>query len=296
MKTTLPLFKWLVIATSIFMLAFPVYPKEIVVAADKKQRYHVELLTHVLSYPDSPYDVVVSGRWLPKNRAFQELADDKLQVVAGSLRYERANHFTAVPFPLLKGLLGWRINLVNASNQDILKGIDTLASLQSLTAGSRDVWSDTKILEGNNLKVLKSESVNALYKMLEKNRYDYFPRSALRIEEDFQRNKQLAIAIDKHILLRYPHAYVYYVNNESTELAEDIEIGLKKAKEDGSLDRIFNKYYGDQVNKLARQSRTLIDLKNPEFPLPELLKDGSYWLTPSVLIDVANIAKKPKTK
>lgn len=280
---------------SALVLALPAGAKEVIVAADKKQRHHVELLTHVLSYSDVQYNIGVNGQWLPKNRAFQELAEGKLHVVAGSLKQERVERFNAVPFPLLKGLLGWRINLVNAANQDALQGVQSIADLRTLTAGSRYVWSDTEILKANNLRVLNSESANALYKMLEKNRFDYFPRSALRIEEDFEKNKQLSIVIDKHILLRYPHAYVYYVNNWP-QLAKDIEVGLKRAMKDGSLDQIFSKYYGKQVNKLTRQSRTFIELENPQFPLPALLAEDNYWLKPSALFDDANIAKKPKTK
>lgn len=290
------LIKQLIIVVSALVLALPASAKEIIVAADNKHRYHVELLIHVLNYSDIQYNIDVNGQRLPKNRAFQELASGKLHVVAGSLKHERTNRFKSVPFPLLKGLLGWRINLVNADNQDVLKGVQSIVELQRLAAGSRDVWSDTEILEANNLRVLKSDTTHALYKMLEKNRYDYFPRSALRVEEDFQKNKQLNIAIDKHILMRYPHAYVYYVDNNMPQLAKDIEVGLIRAMKDGSLEHIFSKYYGEQVNKLIRQSRTFIELKNPQFPLPALLEQESYWLKPSVLIDDANIAKKPKIK
>jgi len=279
------------------LLAFPVNAQQVIIAADDRNEHHVELLVHVLSYADTQYDIDISGHWLPKKRALQQLADGtKLQVVAGSLSGERAKNFYPIPIPLVKGLLGWRISLVNKNNQNILKDVKSLAQLSTLTGGGHHSWSDTKVLESNNLKVLKSDSVRGLFRMLDKSRFDYFPRSAIKINKDLKSNDNYDIAIDPYVLIKYPHAYVYFVNTEQAKLAKDIESGLLKAKADGSFDQIFDKHYGTQVTELLSQSRTVIELDNPSFPLPKILDNNDFWLLPTPLSDNANSATIPKTK
>jgi hypothetical protein len=84
-----------------------------------------------------------------------------------------------IRIPLDKGLLGWRVALVNAATPDRLAGITNVRQLAGLLAGQVADWPDTAILRHAGLKVLTSQDYGNLFPMLQRNRFDYFPRSVI---------------------------------------------------------------------------------------------------------------------
>ncbi|WP_143873280.1 hypothetical protein [Catenovulum sediminis] len=84
--------------------------------------------------------------------------------------------FQAVYIPLYRGLIGMRIALVKAQNLNLFKNVSSLQDLQQFKAGQGLMWADTKILESNQLKVVKELKYLNLFPMLEGGRFDYFPR------------------------------------------------------------------------------------------------------------------------
>ena len=106
-----------------------------------------------------------------------------------------------------------------------------------------------------------------------------FPRSIVEVWSEIDHYKTFNIALDPHILIRYPYAMFYYVRKDNKQLAELIESGFKHLIDTGQFDRLFIDYYGESIEAAQIQSRKIIDLPNPLFP--KINKDKlRYYFVP----------------
>lgn len=261
------------------LLTKSVLAREIVYPVSSNGYYNAKLLAHVLSYSKKDYRLKRYKEFLPKKRAYHMMKQGRgIDIVFGSANIERETDFQAIYFPIMKGLYGWRIPLVHKDNVDLFKAVYDLSDFKKLTPGLSETWSDTQIMEKNGIRVQKSNSAKVLYQMLGKQRFDYFPRSALKIAQDFQRNKHYKIAIEPHIFIHYPTAFYFYVSREDKELAKDLKDGFEQAFLDGSFDNIFNEYFGEQVAHLKKQNRRVFHLDNPFLSKKAPLDHKDLWL------------------
>ena len=225
------------------------------------------------------YQIQALGADIPKDRNFELLAkNDGLDVVFAGSNLEREQKYRAVYFPLFKGLYGWRIPLVRRTHLDPFNDIHSLAEFKHLIAGQFHTWSDTQVLESNGITVAKGTNFDGLFGMLSKGRFDYFPRSVLEIDQDYYSHKNLNIAIEPSIILHYPTAFYMYVSKENEILADDLLAGLEAAHTDGSFNKLFMQFYGQQVNKVIDTNRRVIQLKNPFLPKETPLERSELWL------------------
>jgi hypothetical protein len=259
-----------------------------VIQGSERNNYFVELLTHALSYsPKKNYQLTFYNMRLPKPRVLKNIAaNGGINIIAAGATIEREKILQPIWFPILKGLYGWRIPLVNKENSNLFLPKLSSEAFKKLTVGQLHSWSDTKVLESNDIHVEKGSHYQGLFQMLEANRFDYFPRSILEAQAELDRNKNLNITIDTNILLHYPTAYLFYVNKSNKILAEDVTYGLEQALKDGSFDRIFKRYYGEMVNGTIKENRSVYHLKNPFLPKKIPLHRKILWLDLSTDKDV----------
>ncbi|MEH8017108.1 transporter substrate-binding domain-containing protein [Rheinheimera muenzenbergensis] len=242
-----------------------------------RQDYYVELLQLALSYPcAAQYQLQASGLDLPKKRAFDLMnAKAGIDIMYGSASTERLEHYQAVPFPILRGLMGLRIALV--SDQSKLSQTHSVAALAKLRVGQYISWSDTAILQANRFNVEPVSDVEGLYKMLALGRIDYFPRSVLEVLQNQAEHAELNLQVDPHILLYYPTATYFYVAKDNSGLAEALLCGLEKAQTDGALNQLFERYYGGLLQRLNVKQRRVFNLQNPLLPADVPLHRQELW-------------------
>ncbi len=255
-----------------------------------KNKYSVELLQHVLAYsPDKNYQLIPFIDNMPTDRAFNYMAKNQvIDVVFAGATKQRVNKYQAIEFPLLKGLNGWRIPVVTTKNKNLFRNVPSLESFKKLTPGLFHLWSDTAIMQHNGIYVETGSSVDGLWQMLNKNRFDYFPRSILQVFHEIKKHPHLNIIIDPYSLIHYPTAYYFYVNKENNALAADIKLGLESALTDGSLELIFKAYYGYIIDRIHKQNRTVFSLENPLLPPSTPLARKELWLDFSNKSDLIN--------
>jgi hypothetical protein len=241
---------------------------------NQRQDYYVELLQLALSYPGNhDYQLKASGLHLPKQRAFDLMnAHGGIDVLFGSVSQERLRQYRGIPFSILKGYNGWRVALIHRQTPDILRGIHSKQHLSRLTAGQFLTWSDTQILRRNGLKVDTSTDGNGLYGMLERGRIDYFPLSVLEVAYELSIHQNPQLMIDPHLLIIYPSATWFYVAKDNKALADVLLQGLQQAEQDGSFDKLFQRYFGDALQQLQLEKRTRIMLENPLLPAQVKIK------------------------
>ncbi|WP_082971509.1 substrate-binding periplasmic protein [Rheinheimera sp. SA_1] len=244
-----------------------------------RHEYYIDLLQLALSYPcQQRFELKASNLDLPKKRAFDLMnAGQGIDVMFGSASIERVAEYRAVPFPLMRGLMGLRVALVSKDGLDTLKHVHTQAALARLRVGQFATWSDTEILRANQFNLEAGSDLDGLYQMLAKGRIDYFPRSVLEVQHDQQQYQHLQLQIDPHILLYYPTAVYFYVAKDNKALADTLLCGLEQAQQDGKLNKLFNQYYGGLLQQLQIDKRRVFTLHNPLLPDDVPLQRPELW-------------------
>jgi ABC-type amino acid transport substrate-binding protein len=192
-------------------------------------------------------------------------ANDGIDVVSTMTSVDREATYLPIRIPIDKGLIGWRLLLINKAQASRLGALRDLDDLARLTAGQGSDWPDTAIMRANGLNVYGTSNYKALFSMLENQRIDYFPRAVSEIwtELDLYQGR---LAVAPSIVLRYPTAIYFFVRKGNTQLAADITGGLEKMIADGSFEKLFQQYYGDMVLKSALKERRIIELNNLLMP------------------------------
>lgn len=255
--------------------------KEVIYPGKNKDTYVNKLLTLALSYTEHPtYTLKAFGQRLPKGREYKFLEHQEgIDVIADGATIERESRYLPIHFPLLKGLNGWRVPLVNSENKDLFLKIITEDDFKKLTALQFHSWSDSEILLSNGLNVYRSGDQKGLYRMLDQKRVDYYPRSLLEVKKEIKGIKHLNITVDPHIFIHYPTAFYFYVNKANKQLAKDIKSGLEKALADGSFDKLFMEYFTSSVDEIQNSNRRVFELSNPLLSTKTPLHRKELWLS-----------------
>lgn len=242
--------------------------------------YPSELLQHVLSYSaDRKYQVRFYNKGLPKNRVLKLIESNKgLDIIAAGTNKDREHLLLPVRFPILRGLHGWRVALVEKNNHSLFLEHSTINSFKTLSAGQLHSWSDTRVIESNGIKVVKASNYQGLFEMLENKRFDYFPRSILEVAWEYEANKERDIIIEPYRLIHYPTAYYYFVNKSNTQLATAISFGLEQSLQDGSFIKLFDKYFSTTIENIRDDKRKVLNLTNPLLPAKTPLDRAELWL------------------
>ncbi|MFZ6798495.1 hypothetical protein [Undibacterium sp. Di24W] len=187
----------------------------------------------------------------------------KVDILWSMTTDKREKELIPIRIPIDKGLIGWRIALVNNNHKNIFTGINRLEQLRAYAAGQEFDWPDVDILRANQLKVFTSNAYDPLFAMLEAGRFDYFPRSIFEIWSDLENHQQYQIQAEQNVILHYQSACYFFITPRRPELAEDLRIGFEKIIANGIFERLFQKYNQTSIDRANIKQRTVIQLKNP---------------------------------
>lgn len=253
-----------------------VYPQQ-----DTGYEYPIHLLDLALRKSGVAYTLHALATPMLQGRALKQLAaGDELNIVWSMTSVEREAELLPIRIPIDKGLLGWRVFLVHQNQSKRFAGVRSLKGLAEFEAGQGHDWPDTEILRANRLPVQAVMGFNNLFPMLEKGRFDYFPRSILEVWGEQKQHAHQGLVVEETLLLHYPTAFYYFVNKKDTALAHAVESGLRTALQDGSFDALFHKTYGKVLQRANLQQRRRLELYNPLLPPQTPLDHKELWLTP----------------
>jgi hypothetical protein len=250
---------------------------------DRRTEYFVSVLSLALSkvLKESQYKLQSADVVMKSTRAIDSLMKNSIDVVWGMTSIERENKALAVRIPLLKGLLGHRIFLIREGEQVRFSQIQTYEQLQTLSAGQDGLWPDTAILKYNGLSVVSGTSYSGLFSMLQRKRFDYFPRGVHEPWQEMITHKKQKLTIEQTLLIRYKSPVFFFVGNNNQKLHSILERGLQIAVADGSFDKLlYNHQITKQIFEQANiDKRIIFDLQNPLLSLAtqKILNDTSLW-------------------
>lgn len=196
---------------------------------------------------------------------------DRMPATPAWLRLVEQGKLRMVPIPLDRGLLGWRINLLRASQRDKLAQVRTAADLAHFSMGQNVGWMDVEIYRAAGIptKEIKHWSNGAFAKQMEAGFLDLFP---LGLEETlnyflphFQKHSpQLTVA--PYLLVRYPwFRFVWVAPGPQTDaLYQALQTGFDGTVANGQFMRVWNQHRHPLEARFFRE-RTTIDIANPVY-------------------------------
>jgi hypothetical protein len=233
--------------------------------SDTRGNYYVKLLDLAMSktgaaYKLHPYVFVTSGARVQQK--LQEEQDINLTWALTSKQWEEA--LAPVRIPLDKGILGWRLFLINKRDERLFSGIRDLGALSRYAAGQQRDWSDVAILRANGLKVVETAIYDSMFQMLAVDRFRYFPRGVGEIWAEQERCAAMGVEIEPSLALHYPVQTYFFVSRKNPVLHNLLEQGLRAAIKDGSFEKLFEEYNGAALRKAHLDTRKVFELKVPE--------------------------------
>lgn len=278
--------KWLTpgLIICLFSLSLHTYaePLRMVQGNNGIETYAKGLLKLALSKVPGKYEWQEAVPNASEERMVQMLIDNELDVVWYASTKNLEERLLPIRIPMYRGLLGYRVLMIRKGTQNKFDNIKTLEDLRKVSLGQGRFWADTQVLEANKLNVVKVLKYEGLFHMLDGGRFDAYPRGVHEPWAEMQRYPDLALDVEKNLLISYTNPFYFFVSKNNPELAKNIERGLRIAIEDGS----FNEYFmndptvKDVITKANLKNRTLIRLENPGLPEKTPVEDKSLWFDP----------------
>ncbi|WP_317204055.1 hypothetical protein [Janthinobacterium sp.] len=259
-----------------------IYPRH-QAAHDPQLDYALALLRLALEKSGAHYTLRQSERVMVQSRVIQEIHDatGSVDVLWTMTTREREAELLPVRIPIDRGLIGWRVALLNAARPQLLQNVRTVEQLARFGAGQMRDWPDTAILRQGGLRVLDtSTTYEGLFQQLAVGRIDYFPRSVIEAGQELADHAALPLALDANLLIHYPSAFYFFVGKQRPALARDIERGLERALADGSFEALFQRHYGKLGEQLKLRRRHVLELKNAALPEATPLARRELWYRP----------------
>ncbi len=244
---------------------------------DKRNDYYIELLQKALARSGKHYTFQQGPRGLSSLRQLYAVANGTVDVGWNLSTEESETTLAPIRIPIDKGMIGWRLFLINKDDAKIFEDVKSEEDLQRIRLGQGQDWVDTSILRANQFAVEGVSTYEGIFKMLKQKRVRYFPRSVLEIWAELDEHQDLNLAIERTILLQYPAAIYFVVSLEHSVLKHDIEVGLEAMIKDGEFDKVFNKYYAQRIKNANLEQRRLFKLDNPYLPKGTPLNRPELW-------------------
>lgn len=277
--------------TFILLLSFvSVHAQSITILAspyeeDATHHYFVELLQFVLKKSTPEYSLptlkILEEKQITHEKTLQLIRNNLIDLSWAGTSENLEKSLLPIRIPLLKGLLGNRVSIIHKKHLHKFENISE-NDFKNLVACQGSDWGDSDILEANNYKVLRITRFDLMFKMLNGNRCDYFPRAI------FEGYNELAVAQKKYpdlvmfdsVILQYKFPLYFFVHAENTELANQLKLGLKKSNKNGSLIQFMkdNQLTASLFPLSKWSNKRVFHLNNPFLPALTPLSESGLWL------------------
>lgn len=218
-----------------------------------------------------PYEIMLDLNQFDQVAEFERLENEEIDIIWSLTSTEREQAFIPIRFPLMRGLMGYRVLVINPKNrvwQNEPLGLDELRSLVAIQGNG---WPDVDILDRNGFVVGETPSIKRAYSLVKNQRVDYFPRSISEVyfeADEYQFNDGMGLVIAEELGLHYPTAMYFFVNRNNIDLAIRLNIGMLKLEMSGKRHQFVSESpYIEQIRQ-GLQNRLLYELDNP-FLTPE---------------------------
>lgn len=250
---------------------------------DISHDYYQSLLQLVMNKTEASHGktvVLCSPKNMTQKRSLMELEKGSfIDVDWAGTSTEREKKLGTIFIPLNKGLLGYRIPVIRKADSALFASIHTIKQLQELPCIQGTHWPDSDILEASAIQVRRTPMFSSMYPMLINKRAAWFPRGINEVYAEVSSVGDAVMAYDD-LIIAYPFPMYFFVQKRREQLRERIEMGLRKAIDDGSFDKHMKNHKAfASVFPLSRLDHSrIIHLKNPYLSKETPLEDTTLWL------------------
>ncbi|GGB11040.1 hypothetical protein GCM10007414_25610 [Agarivorans gilvus] len=245
----------------------------------ERDKLIISLIELAFSKQQQELSLSHSNTYYSDARLVEEVKQGHIDLMWSGASEEMESALRPIRIPLFKGLMGYRVFIVEKSNQYLFSGVDSLSKLTQFKAGLGRFWGDTKILENAGITVIKPVKAESLFYMVDGGRFDYLPLAAHEAWEVVETHPELNLAVDTNLLLIYPLAMYLYVDKGNESLYNILNQGLEQAIADGSFDQVFlgSKLISRTLDVAKFQERKAIHIANPLLPKQTPLERKELW-------------------
>ncbi len=229
-----------------------------------KNQYVEKLLQHIFSAQG--YSLTIHYAKLPSNkiRTAKLLSQNKeIDLFWANYRTNTSPQLTLIKYPLYSGYIGYRLLLINKKKHNQFSQIKSLAQLALFTGVQKKDWLDYNILVKNGLNIEGNLTFPSMFKAIEQELADYFPRSILEIDRELAQFGSPLLSVAPNIMLQYPSASYFYVNKENQKLTAILQQGFKKIVKNGIFKKNFDEFFGESIKRHKLNEKQIIKLTNP---------------------------------
>ncbi|RTZ16779.1 hypothetical protein EJ063_08275 [Vibrio aquaticus] len=233
---------------------------------DGGHRFYHELLYESLSRAGHKVTITTPSEHIPQKRVVKMVESNQLSLTWLISSKRRDQLYPSISVPLTNGLIGRRVLLIPPELQTRFDEIRSLEALResNLVAGLGMNWFDVDVWKNNHLKVYVADGEwRSLYQSLSVDgEVNYFPRGINEASNEADLNSHLVV--EKNLLLVYERDFKFYLSSATLPHQQLIEDALQKAKVEGVIDRLIDKYWGESKKRLNEERRVVINLELPE--------------------------------
>lgn len=229
------------------------------------------------------YEIIRYKKTLNRGRVLQEMKKGiNINVHVAPTRAEWENELITIYIPVKKGLLSYRLFLIDRKNSDSFNMINSISELKTYKVGLGAQWSTKEVMEKLEFNIVTGIKYESLFTMLRNNRFDYFPRGVDEIFDEYDtRKSQLEdIIIEETKALYITSPIYFFVSPEEPQLAKRIEHGLKLIIQNGTFDEIFYSEFNDDIERANLANREIFYIENPLLSVHTPLNDKTLWYKP----------------
>lgn len=250
---------------------------------DLRKRFKQQVLEQALEHTREEYgdyQINVSSSQLTVKRAMIELEKGTLinsYVAVTTEEWEKRT--IPIRIPLRRGLLNYRLLVINKEDAPLFEEVHTVEDLKKLKAGLVRGWATTSIFQNEGFKVEIVNDFDGMFRMLAQNRFHFTVRGVNEVFDELEQRKP---KLDKlmpapNIALYIPSPTYLFVSPKYPRLAERLKKGLELMIEDGTLEDIFDQYFLDDIKKAELSTRRLVPINNPFLPAATPLDNPKLW-------------------
>lgn len=276
----------------------------------QKPAYPADVMTYIYNAPESTQDRRYDFQWeilrtalertkekygefhLKPSRRYNErrqtreliVGTGELTVMHLGTTQKLERELIPVRIPVDKNLSGYMIYLIRKEDQPKFSAVTSLNDLRKFLIGLGHGWIDVKILKHSDFKVVTGSDYEGLFRMLIRDRFDAFQRSAAEIidEYDQRKAKMPNLHIEQDLLFYYPlPMYFWFTKSpKGKHLATRAKEGMMAMIEDGSYDALFYRYNKFKIDRLRLKERKLFKIENPLLVPETPFEDKRLWFDP----------------
>ena len=270
------LIKYAILGLALASIPIEVLSKDSIVLWERNYqrpefRELIELAAELSKEDFGEYEIVPSES-IEQGRAFTSLhTGELLNVAIAGINIERETQGIPIYVPVDRGLLGFRVCLLNRDSTQLAHAdvVDAFLSGEVLV-GVGSHWPDRYILEANGINVAHSPVYESLFAMLDKKRFECLLRSINEVSGELELFAKYNLNIEPNWAFVYPYGDFIFVSTAKRRIHHRLQLGIQKALVSGEFMQHFQKHYKSALKNYRFIGRKLVYLSNSDLSLNAL--------------------------